>query len=85
MSQIERTLIVLKPDTLSRGLCGEILTRFEKAGLKIIGAKMMKPSKDFFYHHYETIGKMISRRGEKPFNDNLVYMQATPVIAIVLE
>lgn len=85
MSQIERTLIVLKPDTLARGLCGEILTRFEKVGLKIVAMKMLKPNKDFFYHHYETIGSMISRRGEKPFNDNLVYMQKSPVIAIVLE
>ncbi len=85
MSQIERTLIVLKPDTLARGLCGEILTRFEKVGLKIVAMKMLKPNKDFFYHHYETIGSMISRRGEKPFNDNLIYMQKSPVIAIVLE
>lgn len=52
---IERTLVVLKPDTIGRSLIGEVITRFEKVGLKVCGAKMVRPDKDFYYHHYETI------------------------------
>jgi nucleoside-diphosphate kinase len=85
MSQIERSLVVLKPDAVSRAVVGEILSRFERRGLKIVGMKMLKPDREFFYHHYETIGKMISRRGEMPFDLTLAFMQQTPVIAIVLE
>jgi len=83
MSQIERSLVVFKPDAVSRAVVGEILSRFEKRGLKLIGIKMLKPDRDFFYHHYETIGKMISRRGEKPFDLTLAFMQMTPIIAVV--
>jgi nucleoside-diphosphate kinase len=40
---MERTLIILKPDAVKRGIVGEILSRFERVGLKIVGAKMLKP------------------------------------------
>jgi nucleoside diphosphate kinase len=46
---------------------------------------MLKPDKDFLYHHYETIGKMISRRGQKPFDLTIDWIAKLPVIAIVLE
>lgn len=82
---MERTLIILKPDTVQRGLVGEILTRFERAGLKIVGTKMVKPSEDHYHHHYENISKMISRRGQKAFDVTLSMMQEGPVIALVLE
>lgn len=82
---MERTLIILKPDTVQRGLVGEILTRFERTGLKIVATKMLQPSYDHFYHHYETIGKMVSRRGQKAFDVTLTMMQEGPVIAYVLE
>ncbi len=82
---MERTLIILKPDALQRGIAGEIITRFERVGLKIVGAKMLRPSYDHYYHHYENIGKMISRRGQKPFDVTLAMMNSGPVIAIVLE
>lgn len=49
---MERTLIVLKPDTVKRAIVGEILTRFEKAGLKIVGLKMMVPSEELVKRHY---------------------------------
>ena len=81
----ERTLIILKPDAVHRGIVGEILTRFEKVGLKIVAAKMLKPDYDHYYHHYETIGKMISRRGQKAFDVTLEMMSSGPVIAFVLE
>ncbi len=82
---MERTLIILKPDTVQRGLVGEILSRFERTGLKIVATKMLQPSYDHFYHHYETIGKMVSRRGQKAFDVTLAMMQEGPVIAFVLE
>lgn len=82
---MERTLIVLKPDALKRGIVGEILTRFEKAGLKIVGTKMLEPDYDHYYKHYEEIGEMISRRGQEAFDVTLEFMQDGPVIAVVLE
>lgn len=81
----ERTLIVFKPDAVQRGIVGEILSRFEKTGLKIIGNKMLQPSYDHYYHHYENIGQMISRRGQKAFDVTLSMMNEGPVIAFVLE
>lgn len=82
---MEKTLIILKPDTIQRGLVGEIITRFEKVGLKIVGCKMTAPTEEHYYHHYENISKMISRRGQKGFDVTLKMMQEGPVIAIVLE
>lgn len=49
---MEKTLVVLKPDAILRGLSGEILSRFEKAGLKLIGAKMVSVSKELAEKHY---------------------------------
>lgn len=85
MGEIERTLILFKPDAVQRGLVGEILTRFERVGLKIVGTKMIAPDKQHYYKHYEEIGKMISRRGEDTFNITLDMMLQGPVIAMVLE
>jgi len=81
----ERTLIILKPDAIQRGVAGEILSRFEKVGLKIVGAKMLKPDYDHYFHHYENIGKMVSRRGQKVFDITLEMMSTGPVLAFVLE
>ncbi len=82
---MERTLVIFKPDAVQRGIVGEILSRFEKVGLKIVGMKMLNPDYDHYYHHYETIGKMISRRGQAQFEVQLGAMQEGPVIAGVLE
>ncbi|GAC1390697.1 MAG: nucleoside-diphosphate kinase [Candidatus Saccharimonadales bacterium] len=82
---MERTLIVLKPDALKRGIVGDIVSRFENVGLKIVGCKMLQPDYQHYYHHYENIGKMISRRGKEAFEVTLEMMQEGPVIAIVLE
>jgi nucleoside-diphosphate kinase len=85
MKQLERTLIIFKPDAVQRGIVGEILSRFEKAGLKMVGSKMIKPTRDEFFHHYENIGKVISRRGQKVFDVTLDMMSTGPVLAFVLE
>ncbi len=82
---MERTLILLKPDALQRAIVGEIITRFERVGLKIVAAKVVQPSKEQYYYHYETIGKMISRRGQEVFDVTLEFMQEGPVLAMVLE
>jgi len=84
-STIEQTLVVLKPDTIQRGLIGEIITRFERVGLKIVGAKMLRPDYNHYHDHYEGIGSMISRRGQKAFDVTLEMMQRGPVLALVLE
>jgi nucleoside-diphosphate kinase len=83
--ELERTLVIFKPDAIQRGIVGEVLSRFEKVGLKIIAMKMVSPDEEHYYHHYETIGKMVSRRGEAQFRVQLGAMQEGPVIAMVLQ
>ncbi len=82
---MERTLIVFKPDAVMRGLVGEILSRFEKVGLKIVGTKMLVPTEQHLHGHYEGIGTLKTRKGEQIFQQTLVMMQSGPVIAMVLE
>lgn len=82
---MERTLIIFKPDAVMRGIVGEILSRFEKVGLKIVASKMLQPDYEHFFQHYEGIGTLKSRKGDKIFEDTLSSMQAGPVIAFVLE
>jgi nucleoside-diphosphate kinase len=82
---MERTLIVFKPDAVMRGIVGEILTRFERVGLKIVATKMLAPNYDHYYKHYEDIGKVVTRRGKEVFDVTLEMMNEGPVIAMVLE
>lgn len=49
---MEKTLIILKPDAVERGLAGEIISRFEKAGLKLVATKMIRPDKALAEKHY---------------------------------
>lgn len=84
-AHIERTLILFKPDAVQRGVVGEILSRFERVGLKIVGTKMISPTREDFFKHYEEIGQVITRRGEKVFNNVLTTMNEGPIIAMVLE
>ncbi|MCC6240497.1 MAG: nucleoside-diphosphate kinase [Phycisphaerales bacterium] len=75
---MERTLIIFKPDAVQRGLCGEILTRFEKKGLQIVGMKFMQISRQLAQTHYEP------HKG-KPFYDGLVnFMTSSPVVVLAL-
>jgi nucleoside-diphosphate kinase len=76
---MERTLIILKPDAVQRGLCGQILTRFEQKGLQIAGMKFMKLPAQLVETHYEP------HRG-KPFYAGLVkFMTSSPVVVLALE
>jgi nucleoside-diphosphate kinase len=82
---MERTLIVFKPDAVMRGIVGEVLSRFEKAGFKIVAAKMLAPDYEHLHEHYEGIGTLKTRKGDEIFENQLATMQAGPVIAMVIE
>lgn len=82
---MERTLVVFKPDAVMRGIVGEILIRFERVGYKIVAAKMLKPDYDHYFKHYEGIGTLKSRKGDKIFEYQMDTMLEGPVIAMVLE
>lgn len=84
-TELEQTLIVFKPDALQRGLVGEILTRFERVGLRLVGTKMLAPDSQHYFTHYEDIGKLKTRAGEHIFDITLEMMGEGPVIAMVLE
>ena len=76
---MERTLIILKPDAVQRGLTGEIITRFEKKGLQIVGAKFTKIPQQLAETHYEP------HKG-KPFYPGLVkFMTSSPVVVLALQ
>ena len=85
MPNVEKTLVLFKPDAMQRGVVGEILTRFERVGLKIVGTKMIAPDRDHYYKHYEEIGQVITRRGKETFDNVLNMMSQGPVIAMVFE
>lgn len=82
---MERTLVIFKPDAVMRGIVGEVMTRFERAGFKIVGMKMLQPTYEDFYKHYEGIGTLKTRKGEDIFECQLATMRMGPVIAMVLE
>jgi nucleoside-diphosphate kinase len=76
---IERTLSIIKPDAVAKNVIGEIYTRFEKAGLKIVAAKMMHLSQEKAEGFY-------AEHKERPFFKDLVsFMTSGPVIVQVLE
>lgn len=76
---MQRTLILLKPDCMQKKLCGKVLARFEDAGFKIIGCKMIKLDLDTLREHYAHIADL-------PFYPEVEkFMSSTPVIALVLE
>ena len=76
---MERTLILVKPDGVQRGLVGEILGRFETRGLKIVGLKLVQVPTDLAERHYAV------HQG-KPFYDGLIrYITSSPIVALVLE
>jgi nucleoside-diphosphate kinase len=82
---MQKTLIIFKPDAVARGIVGEIITRFERAGFKIVGTKMLEPNEEHYFEHYEGIGTLKTRKGDEIFQSQLATMQDGPVIAMVLE
>ena len=76
---MERTLIVVKPDGVQRGLSGEIIARFERRGFKLVAAKLLTVSREVAEQHYE-------EHNQKPFFGSLVdFITSTPSLALVLE
>lgn len=79
---VERTLVLLKPDAVSRGLAGRIITRFEDAALKIVGVKMRHMDAEFTRKHYFDLEE---RLGKEIYDSTAGFMQTGPVIALALE
>jgi nucleoside-diphosphate kinase len=76
---VERTLIIIKPDAVQRGLIGEIIRRFEVRGLRIAGMKFMQISRALAEKHYDV-------HRERPFfNDLVAYIISSPAVVMVLE
>ena len=76
---MEQTYLMIKPDGVQRGLCGEILSRFEKKGLKIVAMKLMVIPKETAENHY-------AEHKERSFFPSLIsYITSGPVLAMVLE
>lgn len=77
--ELEKSLVILKPDCIQRNLVGEIISRFEKKGLKIVGIKMMQVSDVLLEEHYLHIK-------DKPFFPGIrEFMKSSPVIVMALE
>ncbi len=76
---MERTFIILKPDAVQRGLVGEIISRFERRGLKIVGMKFLQVSDELARQHYAV-------HAARPFFGGLIsYITSSPVVALVVE
>ena len=76
---MERTLSIVKPDGVKKGLIGEVIKRFEKNGLKVIGLKMVKMSKREAEGFYEV------HRGKSFFESLTTFMSSGPAVVMVLE
>ncbi len=76
---MERTLIIFKPDAVQRGLCGEILSRFERKGLQIAGMKLTKIPTATAEKHYEP------HKGKSFYAGLIQFMTSSPVVVLALE
>ncbi|MGO9082347.1 MAG: nucleoside-diphosphate kinase [Streptosporangiaceae bacterium] len=82
LTGLERTLVLLKPDAVGRGLTGRVLTRFENALLKVVAAKMVWMDADLTRRHYFDLEE---RFGPDVYSVMAEFMQSGPVLALVLE
>lgn len=79
MAEVQRTFVAIKPDGVQRGLVGEIVSRFEKRGLKLVGMKFMQVTRELAETHY-------GEHKGKPFFEGLVgFITSGPVVAMVWE
>lgn len=76
---MERTLVLIKPDGVQRQLVGEVITRMERRGLKIVAMKMVQVSDELAHRHYSV------HEGKPFFEPLLKYITSSPVVAMVLE
>ena len=78
-TEIQRTLVLIKPDGVQRGLIGPIVTRLEARGLKIVAMKMLQLDREMASRHYQA-------HKERPFFQGLVgFVTSSPIVAMVLE
>ncbi len=80
---MEKSLVLLKPDALDRGIVGEIIHRFERTGIKIVGLKMLVSNEDMARGHYTE--DLAERRGEAVRDLMIKMISSGPIIAIVFE
>ncbi len=100
MSELEKTLILIKPDGVERNLIGKIIARYEEAGLKVVDMKMLTPSLDLVERHYpdsmaESLGRKAEKagakiddykeHGKKVLNWLRNYLTSGRVVAMILE
>jgi nucleoside-diphosphate kinase len=76
---VERTLVIVKPDAVQRGLIGEIVVRLERRGLRIIAMKLMQMTEDLARRHYAP------HKGKSFFEPLIEYITSSPVVVMVLE
>lgn len=79
MAEMEKTLVIIKPDGVQRGLVGPILTRFERRGFRILALKMLTVPPEMAEKHYAV------HQGKFFYNDLVQYISSGPVVAFVLE
>ena len=79
VTKMERSLVLIKPDAVQRGLIGEITTRLEKEGLKLIAMKMIHMNRELAERHYAV------HKGKPFFEDLIAFITSSPVIAIVIQ
>lgn len=76
---VQQTLVLLKPDSVHRGLVGELISRLERKGLKLVGIKLMHVGEDLARRHY-------APHAGKPFFEGLIdFITSSPIVAIVVE
>jgi nucleoside-diphosphate kinase len=75
----ERTFVLIKPDAVQRGLIGDIISRFEKKGIKLVAMKLVQVDKVLAEKHYGV------HRGKPFFEPTVKYIMSSPVVAMVLE
>jgi nucleoside-diphosphate kinase len=76
---MERSLVLIKPDAIQRGLAGEIISRLERKGLKIVAMKMLHMDKNLAQRHYAI------HKGKAFFNDLVNFITSSPLIAIIFQ
>ena len=76
---MERSLVLIKPDAIQRGLAGEIISRLERKGLKIVAMKMLHMDKNLAQRHYAI------HKGKAFFDDLVNFITSSPLIAIIFQ